>query len=91
MTQTSPFEACLGYLTKSPLDFISGKDVSIDGHSDINKAKIFIEQVQLVHQTVQEKLENVQVKYKTRQDKHRVDHKFQVGDEVWLHISKERL
>jgi len=22
---------------------------------------------------------------------HNVDHKFQVGDEVWLHISKERL
>ena len=26
-----------------------------------------------------------------RHDKHRVDHSFQVGDEVWIYISKERL
>lgn len=38
-TQTSQFEACFGYLPKSPLDFIFGKDVVIDGHSDIDKAK----------------------------------------------------
>ena len=36
-TQTSPFEACIGYLPRSPLDFIFGKDVAIDGHSDIEK------------------------------------------------------
>jgi hypothetical protein len=40
---------------------------------------------------LQEKLEKSQAKYKTRHDKHRVDHSFQVGDEVWLYISKERL
>jgi hypothetical protein len=51
-TQTSPFEACFGYLPKSPLDFIFGKDVAIDGHYDIDKAKKFIEQIQLVHQIV---------------------------------------
>lgn len=26
-----------------------------------------------------------------RHDKHHQDHKFQFGDEVWLHIKKERL
>ena len=26
-----------------------------------------------------------------RHGKHRVDHKFQVGDNVWLHLSKDRL
>lgn len=52
-TQTSPFEACLEYLPKSPLDFIFGKYVVIDGHSDIDKARRFIEQIQLVHQRVQ--------------------------------------
>jgi hypothetical protein len=41
-------------LPKSPLDFIFGKDVAIDGPSDFDKAKKFIEQVQFVHQTVQE-------------------------------------
>jgi hypothetical protein len=36
-------------------------------------------------------LEKIQAQYKARHDKHRVDHQFQVGDRVWLHISKERL
>ena len=40
-TQTFPFEACLGYLPKSPLDFIFGKDVAIEGHSDIKKSTKF--------------------------------------------------
>jgi hypothetical protein len=90
-TQTSPFEACFGYLPKSPLDFIFGKDISIDGQYDIDRAEKFIEQIQSIHQMVQEQLEKSQSKYKTRHDKHRVDHSFQVGDEVWLYISKERL
>jgi hypothetical protein len=90
-TQTSPFEACFGYLQKYPLDFIFGKDDANDGHSDIDKVKKFIEKIQLVHQMVQEQLEKSQGKYKTRHDKHCVDHSFQVGDEVWIYISKERL
>jgi hypothetical protein len=44
-TQTFPFEACFGYLPKCPLDFMFGKDISIDGHYDIDKAKMFIEQI----------------------------------------------
>ena len=90
-TQNSHFEACFGYFPKSPLDFIFGKDVAIDGHSDIDKAQKFIEQIQIIHQQVQEQLEKSQSKYKESHEKHRVDHKFQEGDEVWLHISKERM
>jgi hypothetical protein len=78
-------------LPKSPLDFIFGKDIAIDGQYDIDRAEKFIEQIQSIHQMVQEQLEKSQAKYKTRHDKHRVDHNFQVGDEVWLYISKERL
>jgi hypothetical protein len=37
-TQTSPFEACFGYLPKSPLDFIFGKDIVVDGQYDIDRA-----------------------------------------------------
>jgi len=40
---------------------------------------------------MQEQLEKSQSSYKARHDKQWVDHKFQVGDEVWLYISKERL
>jgi hypothetical protein len=90
-TQTSPFEACFGYFPKSPLDFIFGEDIVVDGQYDIDREEKFIEKIQSIHQVVQEQLEKSQAKYKTRHDKHRVDHSFQVGDEVWLYISKERL
>jgi hypothetical protein len=36
-------------------------------------------------------LEKIQAQYKARHDKHKVNHQFQVGDQVWLHISKEIL
>jgi len=43
------------YLTTVyPLDFIFGKDVAIESHSDIDTERKFIEQIQLVHQKVQE-------------------------------------
>ena len=45
----------------------------------------------MIHQTVQEQLEKSQGKYKARYDKHCVDHEFQVGDEVWIYINKERI
>ena len=45
----------------------------------------------MIHQIVQEKLEKSQGKYKARHNKHHGHHQFQVGDEVWLYISKERL
>lgn len=44
-----------------------------------------------MHQRVQEQLGKSKAKYKTRYDKHQVDHDFQVGDRVWLYIRKERL
>jgi len=70
------------------LDFIFEKDVAIEGHSDIDKARKFIGKIQLIHHTMQEQLEKSQSRYKAR---HGIDHKFKVGDEVWLYISKERL
>jgi hypothetical protein len=91
LIQTPPFEECFGYFPKYHLDFIFGKGIAIDGHHDIDRENKFIEQIQLVHQMVQEQIEKIQDKYKTRHDKHRVDHSFQVGDEVWIYISKVRL
>ena len=89
--QVSPSEACLCYLPKSPLYFILGKDIAVDGHNDVDKAKHLIKQIQLVHQKVHEQPEKTQTKYKSIHDKHRVDHDFQVRDQVWLYINKERL
>ena len=73
------------------MDFTVDKDVAIEGHSARDKARKFIEQIQLVHQKVQQQLEKSQGKYKARHAKHRQDHKFQVDDEFWLNINKERL
>jgi hypothetical protein len=36
-------------------------------------------------------LEKSQAKYKAKHDKHWVDHYFQVGDQVWLYISREHI
>jgi len=73
------------------LDFVFGKDIAVDGHSDVEKATKFIKQIQEIHQAVQEQLEKSQAKYKARHDKHQMEHSFQVGDQVWLYISKYRM
>jgi hypothetical protein len=90
-TQSSPFETCFGYLPKTPLDLTFGKYVDSSEQRDEDKACKFIQRIQQVHQTVQEQLEKSQAQYKARHDKHIVDHQFQVGDQVWLHINKDRL
>jgi len=91
-TNKSPFETCFGYLPKSPFDlaFASTSDEDLVLHNEEERAKNFIERIRLIHQKVKEQLEKSQAKYKERHDRHRVDHKFQVGDQVWLHLSKER-
>ena len=71
------------------MDFVYGKDIAVDGHSDVDKATKFIEQIQEIHQAVQEQLERIQAKYKERHDKHRVEHSFQLGNQVWLYINKD--
>ena len=44
-TNTFPLEVCFGYFPRSPLDFIFEEYVSINGHSDIDKSRNFIEQI----------------------------------------------
>ena len=73
------------------MDFVFEKDIVVDGHNDVDKETRFIEQIQEIHQVVQEQLEKSQAKYKARHDKHRIEHNFQVGDQVWLYITKEKM
>jgi hypothetical protein len=61
-TQRYPFETCLGYFPKYPLDFVFVKDIRLERHSDVDMATNFIEQIQLIHQAVQEQLEKIQAK-----------------------------
>ena len=73
------------------MDFIFGEKDKVDGNDDTNKEVKFIQQIQQIHEAVQHQLEKSQAKYKMRHDKHRLDHHFQVGDQLWLYISKDRL
>ena len=59
--------------------------------SETNKATSFIDHIQHIRQQVHDILEKSNAKFKQRHDQHRVPHKFQVGDKVWLHLQKERL
>ena len=56
--------------TKVSLGFFFGKDTTVEGHNDVDKATRFIEQIQEIHQAVKEQLEKSQAKYKARHDKH---------------------
>lgn len=69
-TQRSTFETCFDFTPRSPLDFVFGKDIAVDGHSDVDKATKFIEQIQEIHHVVQEQLEKIQAKYKERHVKY---------------------
>jgi len=51
---TRRFEPCFGFTPRSPLDFVFGKDIVVDGHSDVEKVTKFIEQIQEIHQLVYE-------------------------------------
>ena len=63
----------------------------MNGQGDVEKAQRFIQNIQHLHQAVQEELEKRQDKYKEMHDKHQVDHQFQVGDQFWLYINNQRI
>ena len=61
-TQRYPFETYFGFTRRSPLDFVFGKDTVVEGHNDVDRATRFIEQIQEIHQALQEELEKIQAK-----------------------------
>jgi GTP-binding protein EngB required for normal cell division len=68
-----------------------GRDVGSNEKRNEDRAYNFIQRIQQVHQAVREQLDKIQAQYKSRHEKHMVDHQLQFGDQVWLHISKEIL
>lgn len=70
---------------------VFGREDGSSERNDKDKDQQFIQQIQMIHQEVQEQLEKSQARYKARHDKHQVDHQFQVGNKVWFHISKDRM
>ena len=94
-TGHSPFQVGLGFQPLCPIDVAMPLAAthmnSAHVQSETDKATSFIERIQHIRQQVHDILEKSNAKYKQRHDQHRVPHKFQVGDKVWLHLQKERL
>ena len=70
------FETCFGYLPKLRMEFIFSEESNEDGHEDGDKEINFIQTIQKIHEVVRDQLEKRQAKYKIRQDKHNMDHRF---------------
>jgi hypothetical protein len=68
-----------------------GIDVDVNEEWIEDRPCKFIQRIQQVHHPIREELDKSQTQYKARHEKHKVDHQFQVGNQVWLHISKEIL
>jgi hypothetical protein len=94
-TGHNPFQVGLGFQPLGPIDVALPLAVTSTDSSptptEADKATRFIEWIQHIRQQVQDILQKSNDKYKQRHDQHRVPHKFQVGDKVWLHLQKERL
>jgi hypothetical protein len=80
----------LGFQPLGPIDValplaVTSTDSS-PAPTEADKATQFIERIHHIHQQVQDILQKSNDKYKQRHDQHRVPHKFQVGDKVWLHL-----
>ena len=85
----------MGFQPLAPIDVAlpisSTQEDSTHALIEADKDTRFVERIQNIRQQVHEILEKVNAKYKQRHDQHRVPHKFQVGDKVWLHLQKEQL
>jgi hypothetical protein len=94
-TGHNPFQVGLGFQPLGPMDvalpLVTTSADSSPAPPEADKATRFIEWIQHIHQQVQDILQKSNAKYKQHHDQHRVPHKFQVGDKVWLHLQKERL
>jgi hypothetical protein len=94
-TDHNPFQVGLGFQPLCPIDvaipFAATQADSAHVQSEAAKVNNFIEHIQHIHQQVHDILDRANAKYKQRHDQHRVQHNFQVGDKVWLHLQKEHL
>jgi len=89
-TKKYPFETYFGY--SPPFDIVYGQHkVEAGLQGDEKKASTFMDKIKQIHMRVQEQLEKSQQLYKYRLNQHGEDHKFHVGDKVWLYLHKDQL
>jgi hypothetical protein len=75
----------LGFMDVS-LPLVTTSTDSSPAPPEADKATQFIERIHHICQQVQDILQYYNSQYKKFHDQHRVPHKFQVGDKVWLHL-----
>ena len=89
----SSFEICYGFQHSEPIDLISSStqsnDTDFEGR-EVEKELKFIDQIYNIQKQSQQMLQWSSAKSKDRQDKHHILHSFQIGDQVRLHLKKER-
>lgn len=54
------------------------------------EAKYFVEHINNIHEKVRENIIKMNMQYKAKEDKKRRNKEFQIGDEVMVHLRKER-
>jgi hypothetical protein len=94
-TSHSPVQVGLGFQSLGPNDvalpLATTQTYSYHVQYEAEKGTRFIEKIHHIRQHVHEILQKANAKYKQYHDQHRVPHKFQGGDKVWLHLQKECL
>ena len=73
------------------IPFVATQVDSAHVQSEAKMANKFIDCIQHIRQQVHDILDKANAKYKQHHDHHRVSHKFQVGDKVFLRLQKECL
>ncbi|GJV45609.1 RNA-directed DNA polymerase [Tanacetum coccineum] len=84
-TSKSPFEIVYGCNPSSPLDLVS-LPITLNYSSD---ADVRAEKIKQLHEQMKGRLEKQNQKYAKQANKHRKLLTFDVGDLVWIHMSKE--
>ncbi|KAH9663456.1 Endonuclease [Citrus sinensis] len=85
-TGLSPFQVNYGYNPRAPIDLAPVPNLVRKS----GKAEDFIKQLQKIHETTQESLKQTTKGYKIMADKKRRALEFQVGDFVWVILTKDR-
>lgn len=83
----SPFQVVYGIMPRCPLDLATTPDLT----RHHGEAVDFVSDLQKVHVTAQQNLQQSAAKYKAAADTKRREVFFALGDQVWVYLTKERL
>lgn len=83
----SPFQVVYGIMPRCPLDLATTPDLTCHHGEAVD----FVSDLQKVHVTAQQNLQQSAAKYKAAADTKLREVLFALGDQVWVYLTKERL